>query len=361
MKVVTAVIRRHALRQNLKQVRKIAPYSRIIAIVKANAYGHGLLETSHTINDLVDSFGVSRINEAIILRKNGINKSILLLEGFFDLDSLSIITKHSINIVVQNIEQIKILEQIKLKKPIKVWMKLDTGMHRLGFRPQEAMMFYTRLILCKNIKKPINIMSHFSCANKLDLSDVTNRQLSCFNRFIKNKPGDKSIAASSGIILWPTSHFSYVRPGIMIYGVSPYENKQGKDFGLLPAMTLKSNLIAIRQHGSGEPVGYGGLYISKHNTNIGVVDIGYGDGYPGNAPSGTPILINGRKVPIIGRVSMDMISVDLGIESNDKVGDEVIIWGDLLPVEKVAKYTGISNYELTTKITSRVVMKYIEE
>ncbi|MGP1939477.1 MAG: alanine racemase, partial [Arsenophonus sp. ET-DL9-MAG3] len=180
--------------------------------------------------------------------------------------------------------------------------------------------FYTRLMECQNIQKPINIMSHFSSANEPWLPITTNHQLARFNVFIKDKPGEKSIAASAGILLWQTSHFSYVRPGIMIYGASPCKNKKGKDFGLLPAMTLKSNLIAIRQHKIGEPVGYGGTWVSKRDTNLGVVAIGYSDGYPGNAPSGTPVMINGRKVPIVGRVSMNMMSVDLGIKTNDKVG-----------------------------------------
>ncbi|MGP1939489.1 MAG: alanine racemase [Arsenophonus sp. ET-DL9-MAG3] len=361
MKAVTAIIHCQILRHNLQRVREIAPNSRIIAVVKANAYGHGLLKTAHIIKDLVDSFGVTRINEAIELRKNRIKKPILLLEGFFDLDTLTIITKHTINIVIQNIEQLEILEEIKLKKPIKVWMKVDTGMHRLGFRFEEAPKLYTRLMKCQNIQKPINIMSHFSCANKPWLPIATNQQLARFNAFIKDKPGEKSIAASAGILLWKTSHFSCVRPGIMIYGVSPCENKKGKDFGLLPAMTLKSNLIAIRQHKIGEPVGYGETWISKRDTNLGVVAIGYGDGYPGNAPSGTPVIINGRKVSIVGRISMDMMSVDLGIETNDKVGDEVIIWGDPLPIEEIATYTGVSNYELLSKLTSRVTMEYINE
>ncbi|MFP3013818.1 MAG: alanine racemase [Arsenophonus sp. NC-QC1-MAG3] len=361
MKAATAVIHRYALRHNLQRVREIAANSRIIAVVKANAYGHGLLETAHTVKDLIDSFGVARISEAIALRKNNISNPILLLEGFFDLSELHIITRYAIDVVVQSIEQLEILEQIKLEKPIKVWMKLDTGMHRLGFRPEEAEMSYTRLMACHNIQKPINIMSHFSCADEPSLQLVTEQELACFNSFIKDKDSEKSIAASAGILLWQTSHFDWVRPGIMMYGVSGQKGKKGKDFGLLPVMTLKSNLIAIREHKAGESVGYGGIWISKQDTNLGVVAIGYGDGYPRNTPLNTPVLINGRKVPIVGRVSMDMISVDLGIKTNDKVGDEAIIWGDLLPVEEVAAYTGISDYELLTKLTSRVTMEYLDK
>ncbi|MDT9587350.1 MAG: alanine racemase [Candidatus Arsenophonus melophagi] len=361
METATAVIQRRALRYNLQRVREIVINSRIIAVVKANAYGHGLLETARTVKDITDSFCVARISEAITLRENGIDNPILLLEGFFDQSELPLVTRYSLDVVIQGTEQLEILEQIKLEKPIKVWMKIDTGMHRLGFRPEESEISYSRLIACKNIQKPINIMSHFSCANEPELQEVTNQQLACFNAFIKDKPGEKSIASSAGILLWAASYFDCVRPGIMMYGASPQEGKQGKDFGLLAAMTLKSNLIAIRQHKAREPVGYGGVWVSEQDTSLGVVAIGYGDGYPRNAPSGTPVVINGRKVPIVGRVSMDMISVDLKIKNKDKVGDEVIIWGDLLPVEEVAAHIGVSNYELLTTLTSRVAMKYIDE
>ncbi|MFP3014584.1 MAG: alanine racemase [Arsenophonus sp.] len=360
MKAITAIIRRYALRYNLQRVKEIAPNSYITAIVKANAYGHGLLETALTVKDLVDGFGVARIDEAIILREGGITKPILLLEGFFDLDELLHVTKYTIDVVVQSIEQLEILEHSKLEKQIKVWMKIDTGLHRLGFRPEKAEIFYSRLIACKNIKNPINIISHFSYTDELNIQVNSNQELVSFNSFVKNKPGKKSIAASIGILLCKSSHFDFVRPGIMMYGASPCKRKKGKDFGLMPAMTLKSNLIAIRKHKIGESVGYGGIWISKHNTNIGVVSIGYGDGYPSNITSGTPVLINGRKVPIVGRVCMDMISVDLGVRSSDTVGDEVIIWGDLLPVEEIAEYTGASNYELLAKLTSRVTIEYLD-
>ncbi|AMA64816.1 Alanine racemase, biosynthetic [Candidatus Arsenophonus lipoptenae] len=360
MKSPVAVIHSNAIRYNLLQIRKIVVHSRIMAIIKANAYGHGLLEIAKILKDLADGFGVARISEAIMLRNNDITNPILLLAGFVNINELPIIIKNEIDVVIQDIKQIEILEKIKLQKLIKVWMKIDTGMHRLGFRPEEAEILYKRLIECKNIQKPINIISHFSMNDKPGLHDIAFQQLNCFNNFIKNKLGEKSIASSIGILLWQISHLDWVRPGIMIYGASPQEGKQGKDFGLLPAMTLKSYLIAIRKHKAGEPIGYGGIWISDHDTTIGIVAIGYGDGYPSNAPSGTPILINGRKVPIVGKVSMDMTSVNLGINSHDKVGDEAIIWGDLLPVEEIAKHTGISHYELLTKLTSRVLIKYQE-
>lgn len=175
------------------------------------------------------------------------------------------------------------------------------------------------------------------------------------------KPGLRSIAASGGILLWPQSHFDWARPGIILYGVSPLDGgSTGADFGCQPVMSLTSSLIAVREHKAGEPVGYGGTWISERDTRLGVVAMGYGDGYPRAAPSGTPVLVNGREVPIVGRVAMDMICVDLGPEAQDKAGDAVVLWGEGLPVERIAEITKVSAYELITRLTSRVSMKYVD-
>ncbi|MDV5227029.1 alanine racemase [Providencia rettgeri] len=360
MKAATALINRRALRHNLHRVRELAPHSRLIAIVKANAYGHGLTEVGSTVEDLVDGFGVARLKEAIALREQGIKSPIVLLEGFFERADLTYLVEQQIDTVIHCVEQLEMLESSSLSKPIKVWMKLDTGMHRLGVLPQDAEAFYQRLQCCKNVKLPINIVSHFCQADEPELPTTT-QQIQCFKQFIANKAGEKSIAASAGILLWPEAHYDWVRPGIIMYGASPQEGKSAEQFGLQSVMTLKSTLIAVRKHAAGQCVGYGATWCSERDTQLGVVAIGYGDGYPRSAPSGTPVLINGRKVPIVGRVSMDMITVDLGPNANDKVGDEVILWGKALPVEEIAAYAGIINYELLTKLTSRVVMEYLDE
>lgn len=360
MKAATAVIDRRALRHNLQQVHRLAPQSRIIAVVKANAYGHGLLETAHAILQYADCYGVARIAEALALRASGIVKPILLLEGFFVAEDLPVLAASNIATVVHSIEQLEALEQAELPASVEVWMKLDSGMHRLGIRPDQAEVFYQRLSACHNIIQPVNIMSHFSCADE-PRADITLQQLACFEAFIAGKLGEKSIAASSGILLWPQAYYDWVRPGIMLYGVSPLTDFYASHFHLQPAMTLKSGLIAVREHYAGESVGYGATWTSADNTRLGVVAIGYGDGYPRSAPLGTPIWINGREVPIVGRVSMDMISVNLGPTATDKVGDEVVLWGPQLPVEKVASFTGISAYELITRLTSRVVMEYLAD
>ncbi|MCC3702389.1 alanine racemase [Rouxiella badensis] len=356
MKAATAVIDSSALRHNLQRIRHIAPQSRVVAVVKANAYGHGLLEAARSLQD-ADCYGVARLSEALALRAGGILKPILLLEGFFSAEDLPLLVANGLDTAVHSVEQLEALERAQLSAPLKVWMKLDTGMHRLGVLPENAEAFYQRLSQCANVIQPVNMMSHFSCADEPE-NDYTLKQLQCFQAFAQAKPGIKSIAASGGTLLWPASHLDLVRPGIILYGVSPMASTEAREYGCRPAMTLTSSLIAVREHRAGEPVGYGATWVSPRDTRLGVVAIGYGDGYPRSAPSGTPVLVNGRSVPIVGRVSMDMLSVDLGPNAQDQVGDEAILWGPALPVERIAAATGISAYELITTLTSRVVRTY---
>ncbi|MBV7406515.1 alanine racemase [Enterobacter sp. ENT03] len=359
MQAATVVINRRALRHNLQRLRELAPASRLVAVVKANAYGHGLLETARALPD-ADAFGVARLEEALRLRAGGITQPILLLEGFFAADDLPTIAAEQLHTAVHNNEQLTALENAQLSEPVTVWMKLDTGMHRLGVRPEDANAFYQRLCACKNVRQPVNIVSHFARADEPECG-ATEQQLDIFNTFCEGKPGQRSIAASGGILLWPQAHFDWVRPGIILYGVSPLDHKPwGPDFGFLPVMSLTSNLIAVREHKAGEPVGYGGTWVSERDTRLGVVAMGYGDGYPRGAPSGTPVLVNGREVPVVGRVAMDMICVDLGPGAQDNAGDSVILWGDGLPVERIAEFTKVSAYELITRLTSRVAMKYMD-
>ncbi|MBS5774039.1 MAG: alanine racemase [Enterobacter cloacae] len=359
MQAATVVVNRRALRHNLQRLRELAPASRLVAVVKANAYGHGLLETARTLPD-ADAFGVSRLEEALHLRAGGITQPILLLEGFFAASDLTLVAEHQLHTVIHSVEQLEALEAATLSAPVNVWMKLDTGMHRLGVHPHEAEAFYARLSQCKNVRQPVNIVSHFARADEPDCG-ATERQLDLFTTFTEGKPGMRSIAASGGTLLWPQSHFDWVRPGIILYGVSPLDHKPwGSDFGFQPVMTLTSQLIAVRQHAAGEPVGYGGTWQSARDTRLGVVAMGYGDGYPRAAPSGTPVLVNGREVPIVGRVAMDMICVDLGPEAQDKPGDRVVLWGEGLPVERIAQATNVSAYELITRLTSRATLIYID-
>ncbi|OOF37523.1 alanine racemase [Rodentibacter heidelbergensis] len=358
VKPATAKISSQALKHNLAVIKQKAPQSKIIAVVKANAYGHGVVFVASTLEQTVDCFGVARLEEALALRSHGITKPILLLEGFFDEKDLPILAVNNIETIVHNHEQLEALKRASLPSPIKVWLKIDTGMHRLGVALEEVDEFYQALKKLPQIQPHLGFVSHFSRADELE-SDYTLCQIERFLSATEDKIGERSIAASGGILFWPASHLDWIRPGIIMYGISPTDTV-GSEFNLTPVMDLTSSLIAVRHHKKGEPVGYGGIWTSPNDTKIGVVAIGYGDGYPRDVPEGTPVYLNGRIVPIVGRVSMDMLTVDLGADSQDQVGDEVILWGKALPIETVAQFTGILSYELITKLTPRVITEYVD-
>ncbi|MFT7053755.1 MAG: alanine racemase [Psychromonas sp.] len=259
--------------------------------------------------------------------------------------------------MVHSQEQVAAIIQAKLSHPLKVWLKLDTGMHRLGFHPQQFDAIYKLLKGSKNVQKPINLISHLHCAEQVD-NHATALQIALFKEHIQADSGLKSLANSAAVFAWPEAHFDVVRPGITLYGMSPFADRSAQDLQLRPVMTLKSCLIAIREHKAGESVGYGACWTAQEDTRLGVVAVGYGDGYPRLAPQGTPVLVNGRIVPIVGRVSMDMLTVDLGLGNQDKVGDDVTLWGEGLPAERVAQKIGTIAYELVTKLTSRVTLHY---
>lgn len=304
-----------------------------------------------------DAFGVARIEEALQLRACGVVKPILLLEGFYSPGDLPVLVTNNIQTVVHCEEQLIALEQADLETPVVVWLKIDSGMHRLGVRPEQYDEFISRLKTCPNVAKPLRYMSHFGCADELD-SSITPQQIELFMSLTSGCQGERSLAASAGLLAWPQSQLEWVRPGIIMYGVSPFSDKTAQDLGYQPVMTLKSHLIAVREVKKGESVGYGGIWTSERDTKVGVIAVGYGDGYPRSAPNGTPVWVNGRTVPIAGRVSMDMLTVDLGPDATDKVSDEAILWGKELPVEEVANHIGTIAYELVTKLTPRVEMEY---
>ena len=356
MKAAKACIDLSALQHNLRRVKAQAPNSKIMAVVKANGYGHGLRHVAKHTGE-ADAFGVARIEEALQLRACGVVKPILLLEGFYSSGDLPVLVTNNIQTVVHCEEQLIALEQTELETPVVVWLKIDSGMHRLGVSPEQFDELASRLKACPNVAKPLRYMSHFGCADELD-SEVTSKQIELFNSLTQGCHGERSLAASAGLLAWPQSHLDWVRPGIIMYGVSPFGDKTAQDLGYQPAMTLKSHLIAVREVKKGESVGYGGAWTSERDTKVGVIAVGYGDGYPRGAPNGTPVWVNGRKVPIAGRVSMDMLTVDLGPDAKDKVSDEAILWGKELPVEEVAHHIGTIAYELVTKLTPRVEMEY---
>ena len=359
MSIAVVEVNRKSILANIEFFREKSPDVTLMAVVKANAYGHGMEGVAQLLDDKVDYFGVARVSEAVTLRQVGIRSPIVLLEGFFPHDDINDLLDFNLQPVIHSSWQIDVLNTIPFPNEIVAWFKIDTGMHRLGFHFDEAISEFNRLASCKAIRQPINIISHFSSADELS-SSQTNKQIAQFDKFINSIDsnligGQQSIAASGGILAWPDSHRNMVRIGIALYGVSPFNDAVAD---LQPAMTLKSELISVRKHKKGETVGYGQTWTSHHDTMLGVVAIGYGDGYPRSIPENTPVSINGRLVPIVGRVSMDMIVVDLGHDCHDKPGDEVILWGKELPVEQIAKHTGISAYELLTRLTSRAKIRY---
>jgi alanine racemase len=252
------------------------------------------------------------------------------------------------------------LEETALISPITVWLKLDTGMHRLGIDPSLCSDFYSRLDTCENVAPNIKLMTHFACADDTENSK-TNEQMAQFFQSITHSGNELCLANSAGIVGWPNSHCDWVRPGLMLYGVSPMLGAIGKDHQLNAVMRLTSSIIAIRNVKAGETVGYGSAWRAASDTRIGVIAMGYGDGYPRHAPNGTPVIINGKRFSIVGRVSMDMITVELGDDDSVMLGDEVELWGPNLPVEEIAQFATTIPYELLCNITPRVEYKYIQE
>jgi alanine racemase len=341
-----------ALKHNLQRVRQAAPASRIMVMLKANAYGHGMLTVANTLKD-ADAMAVARVGEGVQLRTAGITAPIVILEGCFDQDDLALAAQHNLELVVHEPGQIRMLQQQRLANPVTCWLKVDTGMHRLGFPASGAMDACNALRGCGSVATDLRIMTHLSNAD--DPGDPeTDHQLRLIQPLLEQTGAVGSIANSGGILNWPDSHREWVRPGIMLYGASPFIGRTGEDDGLRPVMTLQSSLIAVHHYSKGDGIGYGKSWICPEDMPVGVAAIGYGDGYPRHAAPGTPVLLNGRQVPLIGRVSMDMITLDLRSQPEAVAGDRVILWGQGLPAETIAQHAETISYELFCGVTSRV-------
>jgi alanine racemase len=346
-----ALIDAHALRHNLNRVRQAAPNAKVMAVVKANAYGHGLVRVARILLG-ANAFGVASFEEGLALRNAGVAHPICLLEGFFDTEELTLLNHYRFMPVLHHESQLQQLEQSRDSNPIDVWLKVDTGMHRIGFAPEVAAQMRKRLEACPQVQR-IRMISHF--ANADDTADTTTQQqIDRFKSLVNGWGLECSLANSAGVLGWPQSHADWVRPGIMLYGVSPLLGKSAAELQLQPVMTLTSRLIAVNRHRKGERVGYGGEWVCPEDMPVGVVAIGYGDGYPRHARSHTPVLVNDRRVSLIGRVSMDMITVDLRTQANAEVGDPVVLWGKGLPAEEVAEHAGTIGYELLARLPQRV-------
>ena len=340
-----------ALAHNLARVRALAPASRVLAVVKADAYGHGLEAAARALAD-ADGFGVLSLEEAGILRRLGVQGPVWLLEGFFEPAELPHCAALGLTLALHHARQLEQLAAAGVRG-LKIWVKLDTGMHRLGFPPAELGAVLARLRGLPGVEVA-GVLSHLACAD--DPADpATPGQLARLRAAVRGTwQGPLSLANSAGVAAWPDTHLDWVRPGIMLYGASPLAGRGAADLGLRPAMTLEGELIAVNRLGKGDRVGYGGTWTCPEDMPVGVVACGYGDGYPRHAATGTPVLVGGRRVPVAGRVSMDMITVDLRPAPDARPGDRVVLWGEGLPVDDVAACAGTISYELLTGVTRRV-------
>ena len=340
-----------ALRQNLRRVRELTPDRPVMAVVKAGAYGHGLGLVVQALAD-VDALAVARVEEGVAARMLEPRKRIIVLEGAFDEAGLADAGQYGLELVVHDERQIKELERADGRCSFRIWLKIDTGMHRLGFTG-DTRAAYERLASCPGVAQPPALMTHLACADEPGNS-MTRQQLTAFAGQVQGLPGEISVGNSAAILAWSDDCEGWVRPGIMLYGISPIVGTSGPDEDLRPVMTLRTQLIAIRRVRAGATVGYGGTWRAEHDTCIGTIAAGYGDGYPGNLPNGTPVLVAGRRVRLAGRVSMDMAAVDLGPEPAAQVGDDVVLWGRGLPVEEIARACGRIPYELVCGVSQRV-------
>ncbi len=347
-----AVLNLEAVQHNLAKVRQYAPQAKVMAIMKANAYGHGLLRIAEQLPN-ADAFAVARLDEGIILRKAGFTQRIVILGGFTCKEELDQLLLLDLDVVIHNFDQILILNNNIVQRSLNVWLKCDTGMNRLGFKSTEINKAYQLLTTCPMVRQPINLMTHLANADNRE-DDKTLKQIRTFKQMTGHFSGECSIANSAGILGWHESLTNWVRPGIMLYGISPFSELTGHQLGLRPVMSLHSRLIATKNLEKGETVGYASRWICETPTRFGVVAIGYGDGYPRYAKTGTPVLVNGQRVPLIGRVSMDMITVDLASQPQAKAGDPVELWGNELPVEEIANCADTIPYTLLCGITQRV-------
>jgi len=366
-----------ALKDNSAFVSRQAPGQSITAVVKANGYGHGMEQVARTLSDSscsVECFAVATMDEVVALNTLVTGKRIVLLPGFKNLEELAYLAEAGVEFVIHADYQLAILKRFFLDKnpnrKISVWLKLNTGMNRLGMSEIAFRDAYEFLCTSGKIQRLV-LMSHLACADASDNSMAatkTERQISLFESVkVKLAPSagtevTASLAASAGIFNWPSSHYDNVRPGIMLYGGSPLQGKTGFSLGLQPVMTLRSSVIAINEAGSGETIGYGATYTCDSVTRIGVVGIGYADGYPRSAGTGTPVLVQTdgqyHRTRLLGRVSMDMITIDLTGLDNAEVGDEVVLWGQGLSADEVASHAETISYELFCRVSERVRFNY---
>ena len=351
---IQAHINLNALESNLRVARRAAPSARIMAVIKADGYGHGLTRVAEALS-AADGFALLDIQDAVRLRENGFRQTILLLEGAFNAEDLALVAGHDLACVIHSAWQIALLDAYPGRLPsgkgaLDVWLKVNSGMNRLGFTPQQAAQAMEQLRRHRAVRS-ITLMTHFANA---DEARGIAEPLALFNDFAAPYRVARSLANSAALLRYPETHGDWVRPGLMLYGASPFAEVSAQQLGLRPAMTLRSRIIAVQELRAGDEVGYGALFRAEHPMRIGIVACGYADGYPRHAPSGTPVLVDGQVTQTLGRVSMDMLYADLSKLPQAGVGSSVTLWGEGLPIEEVARAAGTVSYELMCALTERV-------
>jgi alanine racemase len=342
-----------ALRENYRLARRLHG-ARALAVVKANAYGHGAIACAEALADEVDGFAVAFLDEACALRESGIRNPILLLEGVFSSSELKLASELGLWLVVHHEAQLRMLETTSIAaRSLDVWLKIDSGMHRAGFDCADAPRVYRRLQETSKVRS-IVLMTHFARADEPNDS-MSAEQIERFDAATKDLPGPRSLCNSAGVLNWPQARREWGRPGLMLYGISPGNEEQPN---LVPAMTFASHVFAVRSVQPGDAIGYGATFVVDRPMRIGLVCAGYADGYPQTAPSGTPVAVDGKRTTIVGRVSMDMLTVDLTDLPNVGIGSEVELWGRTVRVSEVAKASQRIAYELVCGVKrARLVYK----
>jgi len=354
MRPIQATISLSALEHNLAVAKSKAPQSKIMAVVKANGYGHGLLNAAKGLK-AADGFAILGLDEALTLRNAGYTQTILMLEGVFSSDELIHVSEKAISIVVHSDVQINMLEQVKLAKPISVHLKINTGMNRLGFKPSDFESARARLEACNNVAD-LTLMTHFATA---DESVGITEPLAVFNKTTQDHQEPCSLANSATLMRFPEAHGQWVRAGIMLYGSSPIAGESAASFNLKPVMQFTSKIIAVQSLETDESIGYGQTFTAAKKTRVGIVACGYADGYPRHAPNGTPLAVAGKLTQIIGRVSMDMLYVDISDIPEAEIGAHVELWGSQVSVDDVAQTAGTISYELLCAVAPRVSIKVV--
>lgn len=352
-----ATIHLGALRRNLARVRAKAGTAKVMAVVKADGYGHGLERVARALS-AADAFGVAAIGDGLRLRAAGVANRIVVLSGPDEPADLAELRRLDLDAVIHHESQIQWLAADRGTRPLRVWLKVDTGMHRLGFAPQHIAQIHARLRALAGVDPDIVLMTHFAASDEFE-NPLTAAQIACFDGTVADIPGARSLANSAAVLGWPAAQGQWIRAGGILYGLSAVAGKTGADLGFEPAMMLSTKLISINCIKRGEAIGYAATWRCPEDMPVGVAAIGYGDGYPRGVPTGSPVLVRGVRAPIVGRVSMDLMAIDLRGVPDAGIGDRVVLWGHGLPIEEVAACAGTISYDLSCGMTRRVL--FVEE